>query len=265
MRTTASSIPNFATVTGGAANTKGAWSELIASTTREASLLQVSCYNTQVAATNTSMLLEIAIGAAGSEIVLIPEFQVGYLVANARSATTWLFPITVPQGVRLSARCQGAIASDVVRVAVDLYGESELFGGGPTCGRCITMGANLTNSQGVTLTAGTANVKGTWTTIGTTTPINLNVLGLSIAAAGNTNTVSPNCLLDVGIGNTGNAVDSTLISNFPYGFDANETFQTGWPMVQSFGVNIPSGTRVAARIASSVASQVSDLVLIGLG
>lgn len=112
---------------GGSANTKGSWAQLTASTPVDvAALFAVIGFNNHVArATTDQHLLDIGIGAGGSEFVLVPNLFYGW-------STTWdgpndvffqPFAASIPSGTRVAARaqCDGTAAGDRT-IDLALYG-----------------------------------------------------------------------------------------------------------------------------------------------
>lgn len=89
----------------GTVNTKGAWSQVIASTANPGDILKLTI-DVDASGVNTGMLVDIGFGASGSEAVVIPNLTVG-----AWNSNTIEVPIKVPQGTRIAARCQAAVAS----------------------------------------------------------------------------------------------------------------------------------------------------------
>lgn len=109
----------------GSAHTKGSYTTLIASTGYAAFGIMVCVGNVGTAAsTNTRTLVDIAIGAASSEVVIIPNLLAGQAGASNSASSepnVYFFPITIPAGVRISARSQSLAASDTVHVQVRLF------------------------------------------------------------------------------------------------------------------------------------------------
>lgn len=102
----------------GSLNTKGAWTEIVASTSAAFTSLMVGCQadgDTSTAVAGT--LVDIGIGAASSETVLISDI---YLVwATNESFKYWspaTFGVSIPAGSRLSARYQRADANNPLDV-----------------------------------------------------------------------------------------------------------------------------------------------------
>lgn len=124
---------NTATTTGTvltASNTpytKGSYVQLTASTSRDYAGLIVG-YDSGTTVTDFNyFLIDIAIGASGSEIVILPNLIWNY---NASTITgdppnSPFIPISVPSGTRLSARATttfGNVGTTAVAVGVTLYG-----------------------------------------------------------------------------------------------------------------------------------------------
>lgn len=95
---------------GTTANTKGAYSQLTASTSARHRQLIVAIGNQGRGTRNEiGFQLDIATGAAGQEQVLIPDLRLFSDSAQDRLFPEWFGPIPcdIPAGTRLSARAQG--------------------------------------------------------------------------------------------------------------------------------------------------------------
>lgn len=111
---------------GGTANTKGSWVELTASTANPYKALIV-CFGNQAndARAGCSWLVDIGVGAGGSEVTLV-----GNVPGRVQAATDLLvpryhgpFPTHIPAGTRLAARAQCSINTAGSRVLdVMVYG-----------------------------------------------------------------------------------------------------------------------------------------------
>lgn len=252
---TSTSLPT--TVTGsGTAHTKGAWSELVGSTTHDAwGVVLLAADGPGTSATDTSMLVDLGIGGAGSEAVLVGDLAWGH-AGNARSV---LLPIHVPAGSRLSARLQGAVISDTLALSCITLG-----GGGwapPLVGRqATTYGANAATSGGVALTfAGSANTKGAWTEIVASTTAAMRWMAVCVAGpAGDNNFTAGNGLVDIGVGGAGS--EAAVLSNVPYQLTSAELVLGSFVSVS---VNIPAGSRLSARFQVSAGNDPVNVVVVG--
>jgi hypothetical protein len=104
---------------GGTANTEGAYSQLSAATTNAVSwlVLQVGGDLATRGATNIQWLLDIATGAAASEVNLISDLAImedG--TSDQLGPTGVLIPVQIPAGVRLSARAQCSVNTATERL-----------------------------------------------------------------------------------------------------------------------------------------------------
>lgn len=110
---------------GGSANTKGSYTELITSTSHDIYKLVV-CIGNQANTQRASYtwLVDIAIGAAASEQIVIPDLQ---LFCSSSADTifprTFQFDCFIPAGSRIAARsqCSGTNVTDRL-VDIILYG-----------------------------------------------------------------------------------------------------------------------------------------------
>jgi hypothetical protein len=104
-------------------HTKGSWVEIDASTARDVVGMMISSGLTiGVSAVDTSMLLDVGVGAAAAETVVVADIPVG-----GHQGGQWFFlPLHVPAGSRIAGRIQGAVTVDIYRPVVIL-----LFGGRP--------------------------------------------------------------------------------------------------------------------------------------
>jgi hypothetical protein len=104
------------TVTAGSSNhAKGAWVTL-GTAAFDASWLWVQCLRTDTNVRN--FLLDVGVGPPGSEVVLIPD-----LLLSGRGGPGGVavpFPVPVPAGTRVAARCQSSTGGAAVAVGVRL-------------------------------------------------------------------------------------------------------------------------------------------------
>lgn len=240
-------------------NTKGSYTQLTASTPIEAAgfWLQVTTGVTAVIATN--MLLDIAIGTAGEEV----------LISNlmfAKGSVTWMggavyVPVHIPQGSRIAARLQGSVASSTCAVSLLLIPPGPLFPEG--FGACDTMGADTATSTGVLITpSGTANTKGSYAEITASTA---RAYGALIAACigGAFSKTACNETFDIAVGA---ATEAIIVPDVGFSMEGNNDMVLPF-FFGPFPVDIPAGSRIAVRAQSSItaAARVFDVVLYGCG
>lgn len=113
------------------ANTKGAYAQLIASTAAPTREAVVHLYaNVGQSTPGTSWLVDIAIGASGSEVVVMSNLCVFTPVQYLHGFLSIALPISIPAGSRISARCQTNIASSTDTIKAKLMTFRQGFGGG---------------------------------------------------------------------------------------------------------------------------------------
>ena len=166
-RGTGATLSQVNVATGGSAHTKGSpWTQLVASTGVDASILRLYFAGHNSSGVASPALVDIGIGSANSEIVLLPDLDVGFHAAPLNLQV----PVSVPAGTRLSARAQGARTSVNIGVAADVDGEQGLAGSGvPSAAKWTAYGVDAANSRGTAHTAGNSNAWSNWASIGTTT------------------------------------------------------------------------------------------------
>jgi hypothetical protein len=152
---TVSNRSSSVTVTANAtAHTKGAWVQLVASTSANASAIYIE---TTVVNNgfDTSCLLDIGTGASGSETALISNIAIGGSRAVLGSYG-FVVPIQVPSGTRISARIQHITGSATGSVLVETrnYGD---YAQSPTS--VDTIGVNTATSEGTNFSANNTYVQ----------------------------------------------------------------------------------------------------------
>lgn len=101
---------------GYSANTKGAWAQLIASTARQYKALHVTWAALDfVAAGTTSALLDLAVGAASSEVVLVENLLATGKVGGLFGWHNAMIEGVVPSASRLSFRGQVSVSGNAAR------------------------------------------------------------------------------------------------------------------------------------------------------
>jgi hypothetical protein len=241
-------------ITAGAANTKGSYTQLTAATANDACWIGVTIDGESGTATS---LVDIAVGAAGSEKVIINN-----LVAQAdftdRAPSFFHFPCAIPAGTRIAARSQSATASAAAAVSVHLFdGAFTMIEGS---GGVDSIGAVTTTSCGTQITAsGSTNTKGAYVSLGITTR---DYMGLCVGMDQENNTASTySFLLDISIGASGSQKD--IIPNLAGRFkmsDSNFAPSSWGP----FFIPIPANTNLWARWQGTVASVKGDVTVYGI-
>lgn len=233
------------TLTGGIAHTKGTPpTQLIASTAAEAQGVYVMARGVSTAATDTGVLLDIMIGAALSETVLIPDIDCGEAHTNSLGVIHY-FPVQIAAGTRISARLQGTQAAETADVAVWLAESCQHV---EDVAGWVAYGEDAAASRGVSVTPAT-DTWGTWTEIGTTTADH-NVFRVGVDLLGDTNVTARDDLIQIGYGASAPGAGGTaIVGNFALKVLGGEDMIGVGPTSAVYAV-VASGTKVWARIAS---------------
>ena len=163
-------VPGQPVATGGAAVTpvvgsKGSYTEVFAALSNDTYGLMVLVHNSRTSAANRQIVLDIAIGAAGSEQVILPDLLVSNAsLINGTGGVWYYFPIFVPAGTRVAARAQSnsTTACRVIVRAMQQPLEPAML---RTCRHVEAIG--ITGITPTTCNPGTTS-EGSWVLLGTT-------------------------------------------------------------------------------------------------
>lgn len=256
-----SNLPTFTTVTCGATpHVKTSWTQLVASSGSDDwyGFWVMFGASTNTSATDTSALLDVAVGAAASEQAVVSDLPVGYLISSGSVARqTFFVPLFVPAGVRVSARIQSAVANKAYSVAVlGNATHSGLSSGSEVYGRCTTYGTNSGTSQGVTVAPSASNATfGSWTELTSSTTYPMHGILLGIQAAGGTVVKGQYVRCQIGAGAGGSEV--AVCNDLWFYSDTNEYVDRADLNKPITGFDLPAGTRLAARLAVDTTSGTS--------
>jgi hypothetical protein len=244
-------------------HTKGTYTELIAATAFDSYLVEVFMSEVGAGTTATAALVDIAIGAAASETDIISNLNAGaaaiFAGANVQPAgQKYTFPLYIPAGSRVSARCQALISSDTVNVLVRLWG-------GPTAPvwagqQVTTYGANTATSLGVAVAQGVSDAEGSWTEITSSSTAPMSWLSWGVGMNADTTVQGGYNYLDVGVGS---ATETAVMENFNYRTGTGE--QISYAGSAGAPVSIPAGERIVARTSRDTGGPEShDVILYGV-
>jgi hypothetical protein len=162
------------------AHTKGAWTQLVASTSAAASALLIYVENIRQNTVDTASLVDIGVGASGSETAIVPNVAVGQAGSMGNDLRVGLFfivPVQVPSGSRISARLQSLVTggkTGVVTVTAMPWGDPTLL---PTT--VDVLGTSTATSQG---TVGSASA---WTQVVASTAVEYRAISVLVCGATN--------------------------------------------------------------------------------
>ncbi len=245
-------------------NTKGAYTQLVGSTASDACFIIVDIFGW--AATATSGSVDIAVGAAGSEQVIIADLVISNSFLS--QASHYCFPVNIPAGTRLSARSQvNQTATNGIYVSVVLFDgaftNNEGYAGVDGIGFVSGTSAGTSIDPGAT-----ANTKSAYVQLTASTARDYMGFAINTDIAGDTvSSVFPAWYLDISIGAA--ASEKDIVPNlYILGISAgasNVCAQDGPTAV--IPIPIPSGTRISARaqcISNNASARKIGVVVYGV-
>lgn len=241
-RTLTPSHANGQLLVSGSTHTKTAWVEFVTSTPIDADGLFVSLMNGNAA--NHSFLVDIAIGAAGSEVVIASNV----LVAQLANVPLQLFlPFAIPEGSRIAARAQASATPTAVWLRFMLTAGGTLAT--PPGGRLLTFGATTGTTRGIALTGNNGSF-GSWVELTASTSADVAALWIIAGNVANSAPIAGSLtelLIDIGVGGAGSEV--SVLGPIP------AVSTTAGIMLATiptwFACSIPAGSRIAARYQSN--------------
>lgn len=223
----------------GANNTKGAWTEVSASTPFDAAGFWVNVYHT---GTTGFQLLDIGIGGSGSETVLLPDWPLFRPAMPWGLGSQWI-PLRIPAGSRVAARYQASgFAGATMKIGMVLAAQSFADG---SFDRCAALNINAATSFGTNKLDlnGSADTEGAWTEMSSSLPFNVQAM-LWIPRCSTTQPAANVAhRFDLGIGAA--AAETAILSDLPA--YSNAAVLTTWHHSYLLPISIPAGVRLSAR------------------
>lgn len=238
-------VANTALTNSGVANTKSSWVEVVASTSEDCNGLQiVNSGATNAAGNSTGVLLDVGVGAAASEVVIVPDVLMG---SRLQVVVGLFLPVFIPKGSRVALRFQSdsAALNPGFRVRFFTKRKSDL-----RFGRYLAnYGADQATSFGVSIVSGAANSKTAWTEITAATTERMMGGVLTVQTNGDNTMTANGWVVDVGAGASGSEI--VICPDIYYSTGTNESadlINAGMPW---FPCDVPAGTRLAARFTTA--------------
>jgi hypothetical protein len=226
----------------GTTHTKGSWTE-VGRASMDGTMLYVDI--TTQTATAQDYLVDIGIGPAGSEQVLVPNLLISRTSTSA-GAAHYSFPIAVPAGSRISARCQSGVASAALTVSCRIGGGSQAAR--PAAAAAEAIGISTAATRGTPIDTGAvANTKSAWQIMGYAN----HDLDQLIVVPGNATDVARSFayfVVDIGIGPAGS--EQVLIPELSFFVEAADDLIFPHSS-QPYDLNVPAGTRFSCRARSA--------------
>ena len=226
---------------GGSANVKGALVALSASTPIRAGAIVVVL---APPVNSADHLVDIGVGAAGFETIIVPNIL--FSGRNHDYNGYYFFPIGIPLGSRIAARCQSTGANLTLTAAVIL-----LSGGfsAPSAGGSVTTYGAVTADSGGTQVdpGGTANTKQAWSELTAATGARTRQILVGFGNVNNNVRTSQQWLIDLATGPA--AQEHIIIPDLMLAASSVGDLVVP-PVLGPFSVGIPAGSRLAARAQS---------------
>lgn len=236
------------TVTGsGTAHTKGAWTELIASTSANGDFIMLGTTNVGAGAVNSATLIDIGIGGAGAEVAVASNIAIGGWVDLSIP-----IPLKIASGSRVAARIQSVQISKSATIKCQVF-DSGNYADAPSSVDVI--GTSTANSEGTTMLSTNA-----WVQLTASTAQAYSAL---VAVPSVSDNVIAGLTVNYSVGK-GAASSETVIGTFSVLTTTGEIVYPGGvmsPMV--FAGPFPAGTRLVGR-ADALSGTDMDLCVIGI-
>lgn len=243
------------------ANTKGAFTEVIASAPFDANAIIVELVLTNANA-GRLFLIDVALGGAGSEVVVVPDLicEGVSTVSGVYGQGSYQIPLRVPAGSRISLRCQSSTgASTIGQIATTLIAA----GGVDGITSFVNYGANAGDSGGTAIDpGGTAHTKSGWVELTPSSSAVTQWMGLMVTY-GHATVATCSWAVDIGTGPAASEV--VLLPDVRIG---SATSSGAQPSIQARMTHaltyIPAGTRIAARASCSINTATARVIDVAL-
>lgn len=228
------------------ANTKGAWSQLVAALGHDVEGFMLRIDNGNDALT-TAFLLDLGVGAAGSEQVLVPDIMAYFTAPTGGSIffivgrTAAFFPVSIPKGTRVSMRCQASTGSRVL--AVSVLWVTAGFRGGRGLGRATAYGVTTSTSKGTSMTI-PASGTGSWVQLVASTTYPSRALAIFLCPS---TAMAQHVAFTVEWALGGSGAEKSL-GLAPLTWRPATVYCQSGHFIGAYPCVIPAGTRLAARI-----------------
>ena len=242
----------------GGSNTKGSWTELIASTSAVSDYIIVTLDHDDSGI--EEFLIDIGVGGSGSEQVIVGNLPWSGRQDASHSPLYYALPIRVPSGSRVAVRGQGTQARSL-KCTLQLFGLGSKGLSGFTSAKAY--GVSTATSRGITVDpGGTANTKGSYTELESSTAETIKGFGVMIG--NNDNAIinaNSSMLFDIAIGGSGS--EQNIVSDL---WMKTSTSESNNPII-FYDITIPEGTRVSSRFQSTdtdATDRIRTVTLIGI-
>jgi hypothetical protein len=233
--------PNNVTLTADTtAHTKGAWTQIIASTSGNVSFVIFNVGTVSTTATNTATLLDIGTGASGSETVVAANIAIGGAGGQSAQVTAATFgiPLKIASGTRVAARIQSVVTGGKTAVLQSAFIDAGDYATAPTSVDVI--GSDTATSQGVSFSGSS----GTWVEAIASTSQAYRAVTAVFSMHSNDIATINTAAFDIGVGASSSEV---AFGTARVLYQNNEQVALADPFTYLFGRSIPAGSRLAVK------------------
>ncbi len=239
----------------GTANTKGAWVEMITSTSFNYESITV--YARKRDATNH--ILDVGIGSVGNEEVVASNIPFNAHRATEISTRHIDLPLSIPAGTRVSFRCQSSAGDASTELNCMISGYSGSFISTQGISKVVDYGVSTSTSLATTVTSGTADTKGSFIELEAATSEDLKSFIVSVGCAGAAPASNLSTRIDIAIGGSGSEV--VIASDlWTYNNSSGPQITDAYFYVP---IQIPKGSRITSRIMANISSSVRSIGILG--
>jgi len=225
-------------VAAGTANTKGAWNQIIASTSSDISLAWLAFSSGTNGGTDQGTLFDIGVGASGSEVAVVQNIACGGLYF-APPVLAIPIPVFIPSGSRVSFRAQCGVASRTFLTHATYHRTNDTH----LSPRSLdVIGSSTSNSRGVAM----SGASGSWVEITSSTSQPYQSFVIVPSMGGTSGLGNVDVRLTLGYGAAGSEIEIGSINFFSGGIALTPRGSFGdfnWPI----GFPLPAGQRLAIR------------------
>ena len=255
--TPSSTAPGTSVTTGGTPHTKTAWTQVFSATNFEITELDVLMVNTGTSGAQSDALVDIGIGAAASEVVIVPNILAGWrqnLQAGVPSSGL-RFPVYIPAGTRVAVRAQSLETSKTINTVIVARGGASQPSTGQYAG-VDAIGVTTASSQGTSHTAGNTGSFSAWASVGSVTTRDYRAVLMVVQGTMSTTTMN---------GLTYEFQWGVSSTTFGAALFASNTGETLWGPFPNQPVRqfVPSGSQLQVRGKCSGTAQALDVALYG--
>ncbi|MBA3431231.1 MAG: hypothetical protein H0U16_07105 [Actinobacteria bacterium] len=205
------------------------------------------------------MLLDIGIGAAASESIIVPDWNIGAASTASIGPKSQYWPLFIPSGTRIAARTAGVILNDTCAFSMMLDQEFP-FGPPSTLDRVTSYGVTAVGSKGINVITG-ANAYGSWTQLTAATSSDHDAWAVSLGQAADVTVTGGAIFVQLGVGPT---AGPQVIGEWIFATNVNEEISGPIPDKPTWQP-VPSGTAICARVAAAATTETFDVIAHGLG